>query len=351
MKSDPTKPRRTEPERQRAEEALQQSEQSYREMFNAASDAIFLHDAATGAMLDVNQTALDMFGYSREELQNLPGDQLRAGGAFSHLEAVRRIRQAAAGEPQVFEWQSKRKNGELFWTEVALRAADIGGKVCVLGVVRDISQRKRTERALAESRGLLKAILDNIPDPAWLKDIQGRFLFCNESLAQIYGLRVEDILGKTLFETIPAEAERLTREDQEVITTGKPIHVELPLSDTRGQRRWFDTIKSPIFNERGEVTGTVGVSRETTERWQTDEALRVSEERFRSVWERSIDGMRLTDREGRILAVNEAFCRLVKLPREKLIGEVFSVAYEGQNSDEDIRFTGGALRPGPSRPV
>src|ERR1035441_1537333 len=231
---------------------------NYREIFNAAHDAIFLHAAATGAILDVNQTALDMFGYSREELQKLPGDQLCLSATFTYPEAVRRLRQAATEGPQVFEWQSKRKNGELFWTEVALRAANIGGQGRVLAVVRDITKRKRAETALAESRRLLKAILDNIPDPAWLKDTQGRFLACNVPLAQFYGLRIEEILGKSVFETIPPEAERLAREDQQVITTGKPFHVEQPITDAQGQKRWFDTIKSPIFNELWEVKGGGG---------------------------------------------------------------------------------------------
>jgi PAS domain S-box-containing protein len=195
--------------RRRAEQALRASEQNYREIFNATSDAIIVHDAATGAILDVNQTMLNMFGYSREELLSLAGEDFRAGEPFSHQEAVRRIRQAFAEGPQVFEWHSRKKNGELFWTEVALRGTSIGDKERVLAVVRDVSERK-----------------------------------------------------------------------------------------------------------------------------QTDEALRVSEDRFRSVWEHSIDGMRLTDREGRILAVNEAYCRLVQLPREKLIGQVFSVAYEENGPDE-----------------
>ena len=315
--------------RRQAEQALRASERTYREIFNASNDAIFVHDAVTGAILDVNQAMLDMFGYARAELQDLPRDQFRAGTAFSHQEAVRWIRQAATQGPQVFEWQSKRKNGELFWTEVALRGANIGGQGRVLAVVRDITERKRAERALrdsdqrsrvlfdyapdayflhdlhgtlvdgnkaaeelsgyrreeligksllqlnllnaegvalaaallgrnaqgqatgpdefvlrrkdgseavveirtfpvrlqdgllvlgvarditgrksaeralAESRGLRKAILDNIPDPAWLKDLQGRFLACNEPVAQVYGQSVEDILGKTVFDTIP----------------------------------------------------------------------------------------------------------------------------------------------------
>ena len=122
---------------------------------------------------------------------------------------MRRIRQAAAEGPQVFEWHSKRKNGEVFWTEVALRAAKIGGQERVLAVVRDVTERRAAETALAESRDLLKAILDNIPDPAWLKDLQGRFLACNEPLAHFYGLKVEEILGKTIFDTVTSRAERI----------------------------------------------------------------------------------------------------------------------------------------------
>jgi PAS domain S-box-containing protein len=140
-------------QRQQAEAALRSSEQNYREIFNAASDAIFLHDAATGAILDVNQTALDMFGYSRDELLNLAGDELRAGAAFSHQEAVGRIRQAAAEGPQVFEWQSKRKNGELFWTEVALRGANIGGQGRVLAVMRDITSASDQNRPWRKASG------------------------------------------------------------------------------------------------------------------------------------------------------------------------------------------------------
>ena len=234
--------------------------------------------------------------------------------------------------------------------ELGLLKELAGDLTFALQSIEDENKRKAAETALVESRGHRKAILDNIPDPAWLKDIQGRFLACNEPMARVHGLTIGDILGKTLFETIPLEAERLTRGDQEVIATGKPIRVEQPLADAHGLERWFETIKSPIFNDRGEVTGIVGIARETTERRQTDEALRVSEDRFRSVWEHSVDGMRLTDREGRILAVNEAFCRLIKLPREKLIGEVFSVVYAGEGPDGDIevyrqRFDAGAIAP------
>jgi two-component system, cell cycle sensor histidine kinase and response regulator CckA len=86
------------------------------------------------------------------------------------------------------------------------------------------------------------------------------------------------------------------------------------------------------------------------ERLRAQEALAESEATFRSVWERSIDGMRLTDKEGRIIAVNEAFCRLVKLPRQKLEGQIFSAAYHGHGPGETIEvyqehFASGDIVP------
>ena len=93
---------------------------------------------------------------------------------------------------------------------------------------------------------------------------------------------------------------------------------------------------------------TIGVARDITDRQQAEEELRASEEQLRAVWEHSIDGMRLTDHRGRIIAVNEAYCRLVKLPRERLLGELFSVTYaekgmEGRLDDYLERFRTGEV--------
>jgi PAS domain S-box-containing protein len=187
--------------RRQAEESLRVNERSYREIFNATDDAYFLHDSATGAILDANQRALDMFGYTREELQaRLPGDRQSAGGPFSHEEAVRRIRRAAAEGPQVFEWHSKRKNGELFWSEIALRAANIGGEDRVLAVVRDITRRKAAEEALRNSEHRARVLFEYAPDAYSLYDLQGKFLDGNKVAEELSGYRREELIGKSFLQ-------------------------------------------------------------------------------------------------------------------------------------------------------
>ena len=137
----------------------------------------------------------------------------------------------------------------------------------------EITDRKQAEAALREAERLQKAILDTMRDPVWLKDAEGRFLACNESLAKLYGVPVEAIVGRTVFDGAPSEAERFSREDQEVITSRRPLVTEAPMTDTQGQVRWFETIKAPLFDEQRQVIGTVGSSRETTDRKRSESLL------------------------------------------------------------------------------
>jgi PAS domain S-box-containing protein len=143
----------------------------------------------------------------------------------------------------------------------------------LLIMVLDITERKRAEGALKQAERLQRAILDNIPNPAWLKDAQGRFLACNQALATFYGRPVEAIVGKTVLDCLPAEGARATQEDKEVITTRRSLLVEAPLPDAQGRVRWFETIKSPLFNERDEVIGTVGIARDVTERHRLERQI------------------------------------------------------------------------------
>jgi len=134
----------------RIDEALRQSERNYREVFDATGDAIFVHDAETGAILDLNATMLDLFGYTRDEALRLTmADLSPRHPPHVQQEIEARIRRAGDEGPQVFEWLARRKNGQEFWTEVALRRSLIGGQGRVLAVVRDISERKLAESSQA----------------------------------------------------------------------------------------------------------------------------------------------------------------------------------------------------------
>jgi two-component system, cell cycle sensor histidine kinase and response regulator CckA len=134
-------------ERKKAEEALRDSREYFHTMFNAIDDALFIHDAKTGKLLDVNQRMVEMYGYgSREEVLALPEEALFCPTPpHTWADATKWIEKARKLGPQTFEWQSPRRNGQVFWTEVNLRQVQVGSDSRLVVTVRDISDRKAAE--------------------------------------------------------------------------------------------------------------------------------------------------------------------------------------------------------------
>ncbi len=139
-------------ERKRAEEVLRRSEENYRGIFDASNEAMFVHDPS-GAIVDVNQRMCRMFGVTREQAIGLQVNDFSSGESpYSQVEAVEWVKKAYEKGPQLFEWRCRRRNGELFWGEVALSRSRIGGADRVIAAVRDITERKRLEDQLRQAQ-------------------------------------------------------------------------------------------------------------------------------------------------------------------------------------------------------
>ncbi len=136
-----------------------QAERNYAAIFNAANDAIAVHDIQTGAMLDINRRMTEMYGYTAEEVRCLDVEALSAGTPpYTQHDALHWLKKALDGEPQLFEWLAKDKSGRLFWVEVNLKRSVIGGTEGLLAIIRDISERKKVEDELRRSREELRAL-------------------------------------------------------------------------------------------------------------------------------------------------------------------------------------------------
>jgi PAS domain S-box-containing protein len=142
--------------RKKLENALAESEERYRTLFNSINDAVFVHDAETGAIIDVNERMCEMFGYSREEAVKLDVGMMSAGEhPYTQEKAVELLARASEGKPQLFEWMARDKSGRLFPVEVNMRLAEVTGRKMVLVTVRDISGREKNQPA---SRGHKRGI-------------------------------------------------------------------------------------------------------------------------------------------------------------------------------------------------
>ncbi len=126
-------------------------------LLDLVNDAIFLHDVATGAIVDVNRRAEEMYEATREEICATPVERISAGvPPFTQREAIAHLEAAAAGPPQLFEWHARTANGRLFWVEVNIKRITVGTCERLVAVVRDVSERKRAEEALRAALAQLR---------------------------------------------------------------------------------------------------------------------------------------------------------------------------------------------------
>ncbi len=262
-------------ESRRAEEALKASELTYREIFNAANDAIFVHDMQTGAILDVNEKMLEMFGYSRDEAIALDVEDYSSGVfPYTQAEAVWWVRRAAEGAPQLFEWRARDKSGRLFWVEVNLKHASIGGVDRVLAVVRDITGRKRMEEELRKSQAMYRELYSGAPVPYLSIDIEGRVMECNRAVESFTGYTTRELLGMKVPELYAPESRDKAKRLFERSKSGEGFENQEMVYLRKDGGRVFGLLSvNPLLDDQGRVVASRSVILDITERRRMEDWL------------------------------------------------------------------------------
>ncbi|MBI3374421.1 MAG: PAS domain S-box protein [Betaproteobacteria bacterium] len=192
------------------------------------------------------------------------------------------------------------------------------------GVASDITQRKLAEWDIARQREFLQLLMDSSPNTVFVRDREGRYTFCNRRIADDFGTEPAQVVGKTTGEFIPwstAAAQKVAEIDKQVFDTGRsfgPYESQLP--DFRGTRRWFQFTKIPIFDGEGRVSQVLGVGTDITAIKEATEALRASEERFRSLTELYATYTWEVDEQYRFRSIGGDFQRDSPMSREEIIG-------------------------------
>ena len=265
-------------ERKRAEDALRHSEERLRLIIDTVPALI--HTGLPDGQLDFfNQRWLDFVGLS---LEDLSGWKWTAAIHPEDVAAmVERWRAAlATGEPYEHEARVRRADGEYRWmvhSEVPLRD-ERGNIVKWYASSIDITERKRAEEALRKSEKLFTAFMDHLPGYAWIKDVEGRYVYINETFLQF-----RNAVGKTDAELWPAEiASTYRANDNQVIQTKNALQTIEPFPKDPEQGCQIVS-KFPILDQDGAVVMVGGASVDITERIEAEEAVRRSEEHLRLV--------------------------------------------------------------------
>ncbi len=308
-----------------------QTDAHFRSLIENASDIITILEA-DGRIRYESPSLERILGYKPEELIG------RSAFEFIHTDDVVRMQKIFTeclkrpGSVDSGEFRFRHKDGS--WRVLEGIGKNLLADPAIRGIIvncRDITERERMDEALRKIQQQQRALLNNVPDMAWVKDKQSRFIAANEAFAKTFGRTPEEVVGKTDFDLVPRElAERYIADDKQVMELRERRRIEEPFVDGAGKRTWVETIKSAFLNDQGEVAGTTGVARDITERKQMDQALRTNEERYRTLFETMREGFALCeiiwDADGkpcdyRYLEVNPAFETILGVTRSQAIGK------------------------------
>jgi len=296
-------------ERKRAEEQLRLSDEIIKK-----TNALILSANANGEVTYASPSVKTILGYD-------PAEVLGDGWWLSTREDNRERDQArmetaraASGEiplaEAAYETKLKSKDGETHWI---LWQDARGAHEELIGVGQDISERKRAEEALLYEQSLLRAIMDNMPDNIYFKDKESRFLRISRSQANHFNLGdPTEAVGKTDFDFFSGEHARPAFEDeQKIIESGIAlVGVEEKESWPDGHETWVSTTKVPLQDAHGQIIGTFGISRDITGLKRSEQALRESEEKYRSLFERNLAATFVSTPSGKLIDCNPAYVQM-----------------------------------------
>lgn len=256
--------------------ALASSEQNYREILGATHDAIFIQDL-DGRILEVNASVCRLFGYSVDEVRQLTVGQLSSNVPPSTArDAERHFAEVREKGAKIFEWQARRKDGTLFWVEIALRQAQIGGQARLIAAVRDIDQRRRIEVALRASEERYRLLLSHSPVGIVHFDHQLCITYANDRFAEILQVPRQQLLGldmNTIRDQAPLAACRQAAQGEEGYFEGEYR------STLSGHASWVSFRTAPALDMDGNVVGGIGIVEDISSRVAAQQAvLKLNEE-------------------------------------------------------------------------
>jgi PAS domain S-box-containing protein len=259
-----------------------ETEAKYRGLLEAAPDAMVVVDQA-GKIVLLNLQAEKQFGYHRDELLGqeirniIPegfAERLIADGTRTAAEAL--AQQIGTG----IELYGRRKDGGDFPIEIMLSPLKNAEGILVTAAIRDISVRKDAEKHLAQmvrelsvKHRVLDSVVEGTTDFIYIRDLEHRFTLVNSALAKLFWLSVSELAGRNLRELIPNDRyEVIAQSDQEIVRTGATRTIE-EISEIDGLTRFFLTTKGPYRDADQKIVGTIGISREITERKKSEQQL------------------------------------------------------------------------------
>ena len=313
-------------ERKQAEAALRDSEESFRLLFANNPHPMWLYDLETLRFLEVNDTAVAYYGYSRDEFLDMRLTDIRPP------DDIPRLLEYISREPQTLqrpgEWRHRRRDGQVMDVEVVLHRMEFAGRPAALVVVHDITERKQVEAALRENEERYRQLIEQAVEAIYLYDPETRRVQeCNSAFLKLLGYSADEALTLTIYDFI--------RHDRESID----VNMERALAEgglTIGERVWrrkdgrlvdvYITVSR--IQQQGRNILFV-MAHDITKRKRAEDALRISQERYRRTLDNMLEGFQVIGFNWRYLYVNDAVVQHGRHTKDALLGHTMMEVYPG----------------------
>ncbi len=298
----------------------------FRALFGHIPIPMWVFDSKSLAFLEVNEAAIQHYGYSRAEFLAMSIVDIRPP------EDVPKVLEATANRAPGFrhagKWRHIVKSGATIIVDISWSPIEFANHQAILVAARDVTQQEKTEARLREVEGRFLSIVQNAPFVTYIKDTSGRYLFYNKESERVFRMNEKQYFGKTIRDIYdPVAASMIDEADQRVVSTGEPVLLEVRMPDFV-EYEWALLVKFPIRDESGKVVAIGGFDIDRTKQKRAELALadseaqrRASEQRFRQIFDLVQEGIWIHV-DGKVEFANPAAARLfgAKGP-EALIGK------------------------------
>ncbi len=333
----------------RALQAQRESERRFRGFVENANDIVFTCDERA-VFRYVSPNWQDILGHDPDEVRGKhPGDFVHPDDAERLFSEFREFLREGPSNQEI-QYRVQRSDGQWRWHATKLGILEDNGRgVTILGIARDITDRKHAEQRLRKSEAQYRQLTETLQEGIWALDAEGYTTFTNESMAKMLGYTPEEMQGTHLFAHLDAEDVESARRNLSRRAAGIQEQHEQRFLRSDGTYLHASLTTTPILDDEENYTGALAGVQDITERKRAEERLQESERKFRRYIEHAPHGIFVADGQGYYREVNPSACDMSGYSEDELVGRhLTELVAEGSREDAEAHFD-RVVREGKSR--